>query len=145
MVRFFRRKGEGPAEPAAPAAPEPSPEPVAAVSEAPRSVDQAIERTRRTWFSRIGGLFARGLGDALWGGVGGARIAGGTGGGRALPVVGGVRGRAGGGAIREPETALAALKGELAAILSVDGGGRLWGAAGSPFAPLILREPQDER
>ena len=87
MARFFRRKKDAPpqadAEPVEaseqPAevaeAPE-SPEAVGVVEapeagepadeEAPKSVEQAVERTRRTWFSRIGGLFRRGLDDELW-------------------------------------------------------------------------------
>ena len=29
-------------------------------------VEEAVERTRKTWFGRIGGIFKRGLDDALW-------------------------------------------------------------------------------
>ena len=85
MARFFRRKkdvpeevSESPPEADAPFdkaqdRPVESAERVEvpevgdpADEEAPKSVEQAVERTRRTWFSRIGGLFRRGLDDELW-------------------------------------------------------------------------------
>ncbi len=140
MVRFFRRKAEATE---ARAAAEPFAEPAAAIAEAPRSVDQAIERTRRTWFSRIGGLFARGLDDALWEELEETLIAADTGVETTLHVLGRLRERVRQEGIREPETALAALKDELAAILSVDGRGKLWG--GDALRPFDKLRAQGER
>src|SRR5207247_1250088 len=74
MVRLFRRKKDeepiGAEEDAAGVTavtegPVPPPEATAPEDEA-AAVDQAVERTRRTWFSRIGGMFRRGLSVELW-------------------------------------------------------------------------------
>src|SRR3990172_8333119 len=69
MVRFFRKRKEAeePAEGSVVA-------PEAAAAQPPEEtargeavpVGQAVERTRRTFFSRIGGMFRRGLSDDLW-------------------------------------------------------------------------------
>ncbi|TMF10026.1 MAG: hypothetical protein E6I38_05700, partial [Chloroflexi bacterium] len=73
MVRLFRRKKDE--EPAGTdgetGQPEAEIDEIAPVSEmetldAATAVDQAVERTRRTWFSRIGGMFRRGLNEELW-------------------------------------------------------------------------------
>ncbi len=75
MARFFRRKKGAAPEPAegvegaeAVEAPEQAEAVVEAETEAEalKSVEHAVERTRRTWFSRIGGMFRRGLDDELW-------------------------------------------------------------------------------
>jgi len=66
MVRLFRRrKDEGPAgsdakvaQPVAETV-EIAPSPAFEAAEDAAPVDQAVERTRRTWFSRIGGMFRR--------------------------------------------------------------------------------------
>ncbi len=145
MVRFFRRKSEAPAEPAPP---ETSPQPVAP-AEAPHTVDQAIERTRRTWFSRIGGLFARGLDDALWEELEETLIAADTGVETTLHVLGRVKERVQREGIRAPEEALAALKEELAAVLAVDGRpdgrasarGQLWGDTDGDVVGAVRESP----
>src|SRR3972149_6362359 len=65
MASFFRRKKETPeaVEEASEAAVESEAEP----DEDGTSLDQAVERTRRGWFGRIGGIFRRGgLDDEIW-------------------------------------------------------------------------------
>jgi fused signal recognition particle receptor len=161
MVRFFRRKGEQPSErPPSPEAPTPAEpaeavepaEPVAvAAAEAPASVEQAVERTRRTWFSRIGGMFRRGLDDELWEELEETLIAADTGVETTMKVLDGLRERVKSEGIRDPEVAEEALKGELLATLEVDSSakGQLWGDGGPDMgrggAGAALREPQGER
>src|SRR2546428_2769375 len=87
MVRLFRRKKDE--EPAGTdgetGQPEAEIDEIAPVSEietldAAAAVDQAVERTRRTWFSRIGGVVRRGVGEGPWGGLGETLGGAGTGG-----------------------------------------------------------------
>jgi fused signal recognition particle receptor len=139
MARFFRRKSEQPPEPPPfPEAPTPAEpaeavepaEPVAvAAADAPASVEQAVERTRRTWFSRIGDMFRRGLDDELWEELEETLIAADTGVETTLKVLDGLRERVKSEGIRDPELAQEALKGELLATLEVDSSarGQLWG------------------
>jgi fused signal recognition particle receptor len=138
MVRFFRRKQEdaGAAAPAetveeAPEAPE---QPAAAqpseAVEAPKDVEHAVERTRRTWFSRIGGMFRRGLDDELWDELEETLIAADTGVETTVKVLENLKERVKVEGIRDPEQAEEALKEELLSILEVDSHpGRLWGPA----------------
>src|SRR5207244_13623792 len=88
MVRLFRRKKDeepiGAEEDAAGVTavtegPVPPPEATVPEDEA-APVDQAVERTRRTWFSRIGGMFRRGLNEEVWEELEESRVAGDTGG-----------------------------------------------------------------
>ena len=160
MARFFRRKkgadeeaSESPPEAEAPEAVEPveapeSPEaePAEAVEapadeEAPKSVEQAVERTRRTWFSRIGGLFRRGLDDELWVELEEMLIAADTGVETTVKLLENLKERVKEESIRDPEQAQEALREELLAILDVDSRlGRLWGpASGDPSADLRTR------
>jgi len=128
MVRFFRRKGEEPSEP--PPSPEaPAAEQPAEAAEAPATVDQAVERTRKTWFSRIGGMFRRGLDDELWEELEETLIAADTGVETTLKVLDGLRERVKTEGIRDPEEAQEALKGALLATLVVNSAakGQLWG------------------
>ncbi len=128
MVRFFRRKGE-PSEPA------PSPEaPVPAegveAADAPKDVEHAVERTRRTWFSRIGGMFRRGLDEELWEELEETLIAADTGVETTVKLLETLKERVREESIRDPERAQEALREELLAILDVDSRlGRLWGPA----------------
>jgi fused signal recognition particle receptor len=157
MVRFFRRKGEEPSEPPpSPEAAEPAEaveaaEPAASAAEAPATVDQAVERTRRTWFSRIGGMFRRGLNDELWEELEETLIAADTGVETTMKVLDGLRERVKSEGIRDPEQAQEALKAELLATLEVNGEhkGQLWGEGGPEMerggARAALREPQGER
>jgi len=146
MVRFFRRKGEEPSEP--PPSPEaPAAEQPAEAAEAPATVDQAVERTRRTWFSRIGGMFRRGLDDELWEELEETLIAADTGVETTVKVLDGLRERVKSEGIRDPEQAQEALKGELLATLEVNGEhkGQLWGGGVSEMVGFggggALREP----
>jgi fused signal recognition particle receptor len=129
MVRFFRRKEETAA--GAPEAIEAA-EPLA-------SVAHAVERTRRTWFSRIGGLFKRSsLDEQLWEELEETLIAADTGVETTLKLLEGLKERVRREDIRDPQEAQEALKEELVAILEVDDSkGKLWGSpGGSPFDRL---------
>ena len=148
MVRFFRRKQqetpfdkaqdrpteaveEAPEAPEQPAAAEPS-------EDVGHGVEEAVERTRRTWFSRIGGMFRRGLDDELWDELEETLIAADTGVETTVKVLENLKERVRAEGIRDPEQAEEALKEELLSILQVDAQpGRLWGGAGAPrAAPL---------
>jgi len=155
MVRFFRRKQEGAATPAeaveraaegaeGAAAPfdeaQDRPEQPAAAEtseavEAAKGVEYAVEKTRRTWFSRIGGMFRRGLDDELWDELEETLIAADTGVETTVKVLENLKERVKAEAIRDPEQAEEALKEELLSILEVESQpGKLWGAgAGSSF------------
>ncbi len=138
MVRFFRRK-KGTEEAPEADAPEAVEAPVD--EEAPKSVEQAVERTRRTWFSRIGGMFRRGLDDELWAELEEMLIAADTGVETTVKLLENLKERVKEESIREPEQAQKALREELLAILDVDSRlGRLWGPASSdPSAELSER------
>ncbi|MBI1886738.1 MAG: signal recognition particle-docking protein FtsY [Chloroflexi bacterium] len=126
MVRLFRRKPESPES--------------ADVSPAPKAVGDAVERTRRTWFSRIGGLFQRGLGDDVWDELEETLIAADTGAETAFRILDDVKGRVQRESIRDPDAALAVLKEGLIAILAAPPArGKLWVPDGSSFDKLTLR------
>src|SRR3990172_13187316 len=116
MVRFFRKRKES-EEPAE--APVVTPE--AAAAQPPEEtaggeavpVGQAVERTRRTFFSRIGGMFRRGLSDDLWDELEETLIAADTGVKTALRILSDVRERVGRERISDPEAARAGLQGEM--------------------------------
>ena len=141
MVRFFRRKQEGAATPAEAVdvpegtqAPEGLEQPVAAepaeAVEAAKGVEYAVEKTRRTWFSRIGGMFRRGLDDELWDELEETLIAADTGVETTVKVLENLKERVKAEGIRDPEQAEEALKEELLSILEVDAPpGKLWGVA----------------
>ena len=166
-MRFFRRRPEAPTEaPDTLAAPAPDQTAVAEApsdraQDGPRSVDQAVERTKRTWFGRIGGMFRRGLDDALWEELEETLIAADTGVETATKLLNRLRERVRSEGIRDPEEALGALRDELTAILQSDSRapqGKLWASPdGSPFDKLrtsgggdarpeaALRQAQGER
>jgi fused signal recognition particle receptor len=132
MVRFFRRKQqEVPAE-AVEEAPEGPDQPVAIepseAVEAGKGVEEAVEKTRRTWFSRIGGMFRRGLDDELWDELEETLIAADTGVETTIKVLENLKERVKEEGIRNPEQAEEALKEVLLSILEVDSQpGKLWG------------------
>ena len=151
MARFFRRKKEATPEPAEPAgapeaaevveAPEqPEVAEAPADEEAPKEVEHAVERTRRTWFSRIGDMFRRGLDDELWDELEETLIAADTGVETTIKVLEILRERVEDEGIRDPERAYEVLKEELQNVLAVDYHlGRLWGpSATHPDAPRTL-------
>ena len=94
-------------------------------------VDQAVERTRKTWFGRIGGMFRKGLSDELWDELEETMIAADTGVATSLKVIGDVRDRVKKDGIKDPDEALGILKEELTRVLEVDTGrGQIWHSNG---------------
>jgi fused signal recognition particle receptor len=94
-------------------------------------VDQAVERTRRTWFGRIGGMFRKGLSDELWDELEETMIAADTGVPTTLKVIGDVKDRVRKEGIKDPEAALGVLKEDLVGVLDVDTGrGQIWHSNG---------------
>ena len=167
MVRLFRRKKDADAQAAGDGAPaiEPPHQVASADAGAPVSVEtppssqdgqdtpaatvtQAVERTRSTWFSRIGGMFRRGLSDELWDEVEETLISADTGVETTVRVIEELKERVKRESIRDPEAALGALKDDLIGVLDVDTGrGRIWpagaatganGSEGFPKPAVIL-------
>lgn len=136
MVRFFRRKKE--AEEVHP----PAGDALGAGVEPAATVGRAVEKTRRTWFGRIGGIFRKGLGDEVWEELEETLIAADTGVETTLKILGAVRERVKEDGIGDPEGALRALKEELKRVLDVDTGrGRIWhrdGAQGPEPRPAVI-------
>ncbi len=152
MTRFFRRKRgaeevanagksvEGVAA-TAEAAATPSVVDGGVTSEELAPVAEAVERTRRTWFSRIGGMFRRGLSEELWEELEETLVAADTGVATTLKVIDDVKEKVKRGGVKDPEQALSILKEDLIAALEVDTGrGQIWRANGHS-----LREPPGER
>jgi fused signal recognition particle receptor len=138
MVRLFRRKKEEEsagtieetAEPVA-ATEEITPASEIESGEDAHAVDQAVERTRRTWFSRIGGMFRRGLSEELWEELEETLVAADTGVTTTMKVIDDLRERVKRESIRDPEQALGVLKEDLIATLEVDTGrGQIWHSNG---------------
>ncbi len=156
MVRFFRRKRDDeaaneqsvPAEEAASATEgvaeevqEPAVAEVAAAEdnasdrddEEAAPVEEAVERTRKTWFGRIGGIFKRGLDDSLWEELEETLIAADTGVRTTIRIIEEVQARVKEESIRDPDKALDVLKEELIEVLDVDTGrGKIWSSNGDP-------------
>jgi fused signal recognition particle receptor len=145
MVRLFRRKKddepvaggedaslitEAPESPATEAAAQ---APAEALNDDAAPMSEAIDRTRRTWFSRIGGMFRRGLNDELWDELEETLVAADTGVQTTMKVIEDVRERVKRDGIKDPELALGVLKEDLIATLEVDTGrGRIWHSNGNP-------------
>ena len=135
MVKLFRRKkDEIPAgtddEPVAEAE-ENAALPEIEAGEEAHAVDEAVERTRRTWFSRIGGMFRRGLSDELWDELEETLVAADTGVSTTMKVIEDLRERVKRESIRDPEQALGVLKEDLIGTLEVDTGrGQIWHSNG---------------
>jgi fused signal recognition particle receptor len=155
MVRLFRRKKDD--ERAAgdenagliaevPKTAEPAPEGQAlepALGDDAAPVTDAVDRTRRTWFSRIGGMFRRGLNDQLWDELEETLVAADTGVQTTMKVIEDVRERVKREGIKDPEQALGVLKEDLIATLEVDTGrGQIWHSNGNketlPKPAIIL-------
>jgi len=145
MVRLFRRKkdeeqaagddagrlAEAPAEPEAATKDEALAVETPTDSDATAPVEEALERTRRTWFSRISGMFRRGLGDELWEELEETLVAADTGVATTMKVIDDVRDRVNRDSIRDPEQALNILKEDLISTLEVDTGrGQIWHSNG---------------
>lgn len=143
MVGFFRRKKKDDDEPAeergvatpldeADVAAGPADGESDLDSEAPAPVDEAIERTRKTWFSRIGGMFKKGLSDEMWEELEETLIAADTGMQTTLRVLEGVRERVDQERIKESGAALDILKEDLVAILESNADtGSIWRDGGT--------------
>ncbi|HET8943947.1 MAG TPA: signal recognition particle receptor subunit alpha, partial [Dehalococcoidia bacterium] len=133
-MKFFRRKQEAetppdqpPAPPQLPEEPDEPPPPVAADTEAAVPVGQAVERTRKSWFGRIGGMFKRGLNDELWDELEETLISADTGVQTTLKILNDLKDRVRKDSIKDPDIALNALREDLINILEVDRGqGRIW-------------------
>jgi fused signal recognition particle receptor len=136
-MKFFRRKGGGEGAPIEESIVPDSEASQASVAtavvddEAAVPVDQAVERTRRTWFGRIGGMFRKGLSDELWDELEETMIAADTGVPTTLKVIGDVRDRVKKEGIKEPDEALGVLKDDLVDVLDVETGrGKIWHSNG---------------
>jgi len=150
MVRFFRRKkndeDDAPEEPGIESAvavetEDSDDEPEA---EAPAPVDEAVDRTRKTWFGRIGGIFKKGLSDEVWEELEETLIAADTGVQTTLRILEEVRERVDEGGIKDSDAALEILKDDLVDILEAPAdNGRLWRTGGDsesvpPPAVLLI-------
>ncbi len=154
MVRFFRRKKNDDAAPdeevvdaAAETEAEDAEEAAAAkvaTAEAVTErdddeaapVEEAVERTRKTWFGRIGGIFKRGLDDSIWEELEETLIAADTGVQTTIRIIEDLQTRVKEESIRDPELALDALKEEMVEVLDVDTGrGKIWSASGDLELP----------
>ncbi len=155
MVRFFRRKknDEAANEQSAPTedvvadaegVAEEIQEPEATVEDAASErddeeaapVEEAVERTRKTWFGRIGGIFKRGLDDSLWEELEETLIAADTGVRTTIRIIEDVRARVKEESIRDPDKALDVLKEELVEVLDVGTDrGKIWSRGGDLDSP----------
>jgi len=103
--------------------------------DAAHSVEEAAERTRRTWFSRIGGMFRRGLSDELWEELEETLVSADTGASTTIKVIDDGREKVKRQGVKDPEEALGILKEDLIATLEVDTGrGRIWQRNGQASA-----------
>jgi len=142
MARFFRRKQVAPDQPEQ----TPGQTPPVAVPEAPvadaKGVEEAVERTRRSWFSRIGGIFQRGeLDEQLWEELEETLIGADTGVETTMRILDRLRERVRKEGIRDAAAAQEALKQELIAILDLGPPkGKLWDGAApaTPPHPAII-------
>ncbi len=107
-------------------------------------VSEAVERTRKTFFGRIGGMFRRGLSDELWEELEETLVSADTGVATTLRVIGDVRERVKKDGIRDPDVALRVLKDDLIATLEVgaskagDGNGRMEKDTPKPLIMLVV-------
>ncbi|MDO8615765.1 MAG: signal recognition particle-docking protein FtsY [Dehalococcoidia bacterium] len=156
MVRFFRRKRDEEEQRAAPAEAQPPESAAGAPAEAEpgraavapaaageaADVEHAVERTRSTWFSRIGGIFRRGLSEEIWEELEETLIAADTGVETTIRIIADVKERVKVERISDPEAAIQALKDDMVRVLEVDTGrGQIWHANGQREAlprPAII-------
>jgi fused signal recognition particle receptor len=149
MVRFFRRKKEEQQEGQPPevqedgALEEPA-QPEAALEDARAEEEQAqeeagegagidtgVERTRRTWFSRIGGMFRRGIDESVWEELEETLVSADTGVQTTMKIIDDVKERVKSERISDGDSALGALKDEMVSVLDVDTGrGKIWHSDG---------------
>ena len=145
MVKFFRRKKDDEQRPAEEGLTD---EEVAAVEAAEETeveaplpaseddgeaapVEEAVERTRKTWFGRIGGIFKRGLDESLWEELEETLVSADAGVPTTIRIIDDVRERVKAESIRDPDAALQVLKDEMVSVLDVDTGrGKIWHSNG---------------
>lgn len=99
---------------------------------AAHTVEEAAERTRKGWFSKIGGLFKRGgIDEALWEDLEETLVLADTGAQTTMRIIDDVRGKVKDEKINDPEAALGILKDEMVTVLDVDTGrGKIWHSNG---------------
>ena len=111
---------------------------------AAHTVEQATERTRKGWFSKIGGLFRRGgLDEALWEELEETMVLADTGAQTTMRIIDDVRERVEQQKIKDPDAALGVLKDEMVQVLDVDTRrGKIWHTNGKqanlPHPAVIL-------
>lgn len=109
---------------------------------AAHTVEEATEKTRRGFFSKIGGIFKRGgLDEALWEELEETLVLADTGAATTMRIIDDVKDRVKEEKIREPEAALAALKEEMIEVLDVDTDrGKIWpdGSKGNLPKPAVI-------
>lgn len=151
MVGFFRRKKKDDEQPEEGAEEQPlEDESGTTVAEAlaegdpgeAAPVEEAVERTRKTWFGRIGGMFKKGLSEELWEELEETLIAADTGVQTTLRILEEVRERVREEGIKDPDEALAVLRDDLASILEgPEDNGVIWsrnGAAAELPKPAVI-------
>jgi fused signal recognition particle receptor len=94
-------------------------------------VEEAVERTRKGFFGRIGGLFKRGLDESLWEELEETLVSADAGVQTTIKIIDDVRERVKEESINDPDAALEALKDEMVTVLDVDTGrGQIWHSDG---------------
>jgi fused signal recognition particle receptor len=132
----FAEEEDAGAAPAAVAVAEPEDDSAA------HTVEEAAEKTRKGFFSRIGGMFKRsGLDEELWEELEETLVLADTGAATTMRIIDDVKERVKQEKIKEPDAALAALKDEMAEVLDVDTQrGKLWpdGTKGDLPKPAVI-------
>ncbi len=108
-------------------------EPIAEADDgAAHTVVEATERTRKGWFSKIGGLFKRGgIDEVLWEELEETLVLADAGAQTTIRIIDDVRERVKEQKIKEADVALSVLKDEMVSVLDVDTGrGRIWHSNG---------------
>jgi fused signal recognition particle receptor len=133
-MRFFRR---GPQAADAGSVDEARAAGVQLEEEVEQRTEEALQRTKRTWFGRIGGLFDRAtLDESVWEELEELLLGADTGVATAQKILGDVRGEVERGSVKEPAEVRAILRRELIAILQApEAKGRLWGAGPASQTP----------
>lgn len=99
---------------------------------AAHTVEEATERTRKGWFSKIGGLFKRGgIDESLWEELEETLVLADAGAQTTIRMIDDVREQVKEKKVKDPDEALGLLKDEMVSVLDVDTGrGRIWHANG---------------
>ena len=101
--------------------------------------ERAVEKTRRTWFSQMAGLFKRArLDEELWDELEELLISADVGVGTTGKLIDSLRQRVRKEGVTEPEAALELLKQQMVAVLDVDGGADRLAVDASPLVLLMV-------